>query len=125
MKAPFRVYDAHIHAYLPFMRQLDCLRIVDEITHKEKGRSAHARNTPECRFSFGVQVQCSQALCRRNRVPMLDFAETAEFSFQAGPERIRKYARLFGVVTNVIICFVHFQAVVIYVLYVATSFQQV
>jgi len=56
---------------------------------------------------------------------MLDFAETAQFSFQAGPERIRKYARLFGVVTNVIICFVHFQAAVIYILYVATSFQQV
>lgn len=72
-----------------------------------------------------MQVQCSQALCRRNRVPMLDFAETAQFSFQAGPERIRKYARLFGVVTNVIICFVHFQAAVIYILYVATSFQQV
>ncbi|XP_011155399.2 proton-coupled amino acid transporter-like protein pathetic isoform X2 [Solenopsis invicta] len=72
-----------------------------------------------------IIVQCSQVLCRRNRVPMLDFAETAQFSFQAGPERIRKYARLFGVVTNVIICFVHFQAAVIYILYVATSFQQV
>ncbi|XP_018299755.1 proton-coupled amino acid transporter-like protein pathetic [Mycetomoellerius zeteki] len=72
-----------------------------------------------------IIVQCSQVLCRRNRVPMLDFAETAQFSFQSGPERIRKYAKLFGVVTNVIICFVHFQAAVIYILYVATSFQQV
>ncbi|XP_018407380.1 PREDICTED: uncharacterized protein LOC108783330 [Cyphomyrmex costatus] len=72
-----------------------------------------------------IIVQCSQALCRRNRVPMLNFAETAQFSFQSGPERIRKYAKLFGVVTNVIICFVHFQAAVIYILYVATSFQQV
>lgn len=76
-------------------------------------------------FCLSVQVQCSQMLCRRNRVPMLNFAETAQFSFQAGPERIRKYAKLFGVVTNVIICFVHFQAAVIYILYVATSFQQV
>jgi len=56
---------------------------------------------------------------------MLGFAETAQFSFQSGPERIRKYARLFSVVTNVLICFVHFQAAVIYILYVATSFQQV
>ncbi|XP_011879552.1 PREDICTED: proton-coupled amino acid transporter 1-like [Vollenhovia emeryi] len=78
-----------------------------------------------CIHAAGIIVQCSQALCRRNRVPMLDFAETAQFSFQAGPERIRKYARLFGVATNVIICFVHFQAAVIYILYVATSFQQV
>ncbi|KAL0126633.1 hypothetical protein PUN28_005179 [Cardiocondyla obscurior] len=59
-----------------------------------------------------VIVQCSQELCRRNHVPKLDFAETAQFSFQAGPERIRKYGRLFGVVTNVIICSVHFQAAV-------------
>ncbi|XP_036142916.1 proton-coupled amino acid transporter-like protein pathetic [Monomorium pharaonis] len=78
-----------------------------------------------CIHTAIIIVQCSQVLCRRNHVPMLDFAETAQFSFQAGPERIRKYARLFGVVTNVIICFVHFQAAVIYILYVATSFQQV
>ena len=56
---------------------------------------------------------------------MLDLAETARLSFQAGPVKIRKYARLFGVVTNVIICLVHYQAAVIYILYVATSFQQV
>ncbi|KAG5321786.1 S36A1 protein, partial [Acromyrmex heyeri] len=72
-----------------------------------------------------IIVQCSQILCRRNRVPMLDLAETAQFSFQSGPERIRKYARLFGVLTNVVIFFVHFQTAVIYILYVATSFQQV
>ncbi|XP_072765917.1 proton-coupled amino acid transporter-like protein pathetic [Anoplolepis gracilipes] len=78
-----------------------------------------------CTHTAVLIVQCSQALCRRNRVPMLDLAKTAQFSFQTGPERIRKYAKLFGVVTNVIICFVHFQAAVIYILYVATSFQQV
>ncbi|KAL6439646.1 hypothetical protein ACFW04_004022 [Cataglyphis niger] len=78
-----------------------------------------------CTHTAVLIVQCSQILCRRNRVPQLDFAETAQFSFQSGPERIRKYARLFGVVTNVIVCFVHFQAAVIYILYVATSFQQV
>ncbi|KAL6260498.1 hypothetical protein P5V15_008022 [Pogonomyrmex californicus] len=64
-------------------------------------------------------------LCRYNRVPTLDLAETAQFSFQRGPERIRKYGKLFSVVTNVIIIFVQFQACVIYILYVATSFQQV
>ncbi|KAG7213062.1 hypothetical protein KM043_002393 [Ampulex compressa] len=70
-------------------------------------------------------VHCAQTLCRRNRIPMLDFAKTAEISFGQGPRRIRKYDKMFGVVTNVVICFVHFQAVVIYILYVATSFQQI
>ncbi|EGI61589.1 Proton-coupled amino acid transporter 4 [Acromyrmex echinatior] len=78
-----------------------------------------------CMHVAVILVQCSQILCRRNRVPMLDLAETAQFSFQSGPERIRKYSRLFGVVTNVLIFFVHFQTAVIYILYVATSFQQV
>lgn len=56
---------------------------------------------------------------------MLDFAETARLAFQSGPVRIRKYARLFGAITNVIICFAHYQSAVIYILYVATSCQQV
>ncbi|RLU22446.1 hypothetical protein DMN91_004724 [Ooceraea biroi] len=71
-------------------------------------------------FTCGLIVKCSQMLCRRKRVPMLDFAETARSAFQTGPEWIRKYAEPFGVITNVIICFVHFQAAVIYILYVAT-----
>ncbi|EZA61066.1 Proton-coupled amino acid transporter [Ooceraea biroi] len=73
-----------------------------------------------CTHTAILIVKCSQMLCRRKRVPMLDFAETARSAFQTGPEWIRKYAEPFGVITNVIICFVHFQAAVIYILYVAT-----
>ncbi|XP_071864325.1 proton-coupled amino acid transporter-like protein pathetic [Bombus fervidus] len=77
-----------------------------------------------CTHTVVVLVRCSQVLCRRNRIPMLDFAKTAEVSFQTGPKEIRKYGKTFGIVTNVIVCFVHFQAAVIYILYVSTSFQQ-
>ncbi|XP_015438308.1 PREDICTED: proton-coupled amino acid transporter 1-like [Dufourea novaeangliae] len=78
-----------------------------------------------CTHTAVTLVRCAQVLCRRNRIPMLDFAKTAEVSLQSGPLRIRKYGKIFGVFTNIIVCVVHFQAVVIYTIYVATSFQQV
>ncbi|CAL7943888.1 unnamed protein product [Xylocopa violacea] len=56
---------------------------------------------------------------------MLNLAQTSEISFQSGPEKIRKYAKSFAILTNVIVCFVQFQATVIYLLYVSTSLQQV
>ncbi|XP_014614557.1 PREDICTED: proton-coupled amino acid transporter 1-like [Polistes canadensis] len=38
-----------------------------------------------------VLVQCAQELCRRHRLPKLDFAETVEVSFLMGPERTRRH----------------------------------
>ncbi|KAK2589149.1 hypothetical protein KPH14_001968 [Odynerus spinipes] len=71
-----------------------------------------------------VLVRCAQILCRRHRVPKLDFAETVEVSFLTGPERTRAHGKTFGVFTNIVICFIQYIAVVIYILYVASSFQQ-
>ncbi|XP_012141979.1 proton-coupled amino acid transporter-like protein pathetic [Megachile rotundata] len=70
-------------------------------------------------------VRSAQLLCRRYRIPKLDFANTVEMSFRSGPEKMRKYGRHFGIFSNVIVCFVQIQAAVIYILYVSTSFQQV
>ncbi|KAK1135195.1 hypothetical protein K0M31_007966 [Melipona bicolor] len=78
-----------------------------------------------CTHTVVALVRSSHILCRRNRIPMLDFARTAEVSFENGPPELRKYGKTFGVTINAIVCFVHFQASVIYILYVATSFQQV
>lgn len=70
-------------------------------------------------------MQCSQILCRRNRVPMLDFAKTAEASFLSGPPKIQKYGRTFGVLINVVVCLIHLQSTTISILYASTLFQQV
>ncbi|XP_058789151.1 proton-coupled amino acid transporter-like protein pathetic [Phymastichus coffea] len=72
-----------------------------------------------------LTVQCSQILCKRARIPSLNFAETAEVSFGLGPEPFRKYANAFGVATNVIVCFVQYETAVVYALYIASSLQQV
>lgn len=86
-----------------------------------------------CGFFIGILymhmictlVQCSQIFCRRNRVPMLDFAKTAEASFLSGPPKIQKYGRTFGVLINVVVCLVHFQGTAISILYASTLFQQI
>ncbi|KOC61891.1 Proton-coupled amino acid transporter 1, partial [Habropoda laboriosa] len=78
-----------------------------------------------CTHTVVTLVRCSQILCKRHHIPMLDFAGTAEVAFENGPERIRKYSKIFSIITNVIVCFVHIQAGVIYTLYVSSSFQQV
>ncbi|XP_015515344.2 proton-coupled amino acid transporter-like protein CG1139, partial [Neodiprion virginianus] len=70
-------------------------------------------------------VRCAQILCKRVRVPSLDLGEVASSSFEYGPEFLRKYGRTFKAVTNVMACFAEYQTVIIYILYVATSFQQV
>ncbi|KAI4496230.1 hypothetical protein M0804_000040 [Polistes exclamans] len=72
-----------------------------------------------------VLVQCAQELCRRHRLPKLDFAETVEVSFLMGPERTRRHGKTFAVFTNVVVCFIQYKTVVIFILYVASSFQQV
>ncbi|KAL2736045.1 proton-coupled amino acid transporter-like protein pathetic isoform X1 [Vespula maculifrons] len=72
-----------------------------------------------------VLVQCSQILCRHHRLPNLDLAQTVEVSFLTGPENTRWCARGFAIFTNIIICFIQYSEVVIYILYVASSFQQV
>ncbi|XP_023288802.1 proton-coupled amino acid transporter-like protein pathetic [Orussus abietinus] len=78
-----------------------------------------------CIHTAVLTVQCSQVLCKRSRVPMLDFASTADTAFQLGPEKFRKYATTFNLVTNIFVCFVQYQTTVIYALYVATSIEQV
>lgn len=71
------------------------------------------------------QVRCSQILCKRSRVPSLDLGEVARSSFEYGPEIIRRHSKRFKLATNLMACFAEYQTVVIYILYVATSFQQV
>ncbi|KAL2715187.1 proton-coupled amino acid transporter-like protein pathetic [Vespula squamosa] len=72
-----------------------------------------------------VLVQCSQTLCRQHNLPKLDLAQTVEVSFLMGPQITRRCAKGFRIFTNIIICFIQYKEVVIYILYVATSFQQV
>ena len=39
-----------------------------------------------------LQVKSSQELCRRQKIPSLDFAETAEAAFSSGPPAIQKFS---------------------------------
>jgi hypothetical protein len=39
-----------------------------------------------------LQVKSSQELCRRQKIPSLDFAETAEAAFLSGPVALQKFS---------------------------------
>ena len=41
-----------------------------------------------------LQVKCAHELCRRTRVPSLDFADVAETAFSCGPRSVQKFSRL-------------------------------
>ncbi|XP_014296569.1 proton-coupled amino acid transporter-like protein pathetic [Microplitis demolitor] len=71
------------------------------------------------------RVQCSHILCKRFKKPSMDLAEIVSSSFALGPKRIRKYTPHFNVITNILICFIQYETVIIYSIYVATSTQQI
>ncbi|KAJ8676540.1 hypothetical protein QAD02_012327 [Eretmocerus hayati] len=72
-----------------------------------------------------VTVQCSQELCKRARVPSLDFAGTCEMSFKLGPKPLQNLGKTFATFTNIIVCTSQFKTAVVYTLYIATAFMQV
>jgi hypothetical protein len=39
-----------------------------------------------------LQVKSSQELCKRQKIPSLDFAETAEAAFKNGPLALQKFS---------------------------------
>ncbi|XP_074103302.1 proton-coupled amino acid transporter-like protein pathetic isoform X1 [Cotesia typhae] len=76
-------------------------------------------------YTAVLTVQCSHILCRRFKKPSMDLAEIVSSSFTIGPERFRKYAVHFNILTNVLVCFIQYETVVIYSIYVGTSTQQI
>ncbi|XP_014208766.1 proton-coupled amino acid transporter-like protein pathetic [Copidosoma floridanum] len=78
-----------------------------------------------CIHTAVLTIRCSQILCKRSRVPALSLAQTAEASFKHGPQVLHKFARAFGIATNILVCGVQVQTTIVYILYVSSSFKQV
>ncbi|XP_046993648.1 proton-coupled amino acid transporter-like protein pathetic isoform X1 [Schistocerca americana] len=79
-------------------------------------------------FNHTIQllVRCSQELCRRERVPVLAFAETAEAAFKTSRFPVlRSYSTFAKNFVNVGILSSYYGASSVYLLLLATSVQQV
>lgn len=53
-----------------------------------------------CTYCVHILVKCAHELCRRTQTPSLGFADVAETAFLAGPEGVKKYARLAKAIIN-------------------------
>lgn len=78
-----------------------------------------------CTYCVHVLVKCAHELCRRTRVPSLDFADVAETAFSCGPPAVQKFSRLARAVINTFLVIDLLGCCCVYIVFVATNLQQV
>lgn len=78
-----------------------------------------------CTYCVHVLVKCAHELCRRTRVPSLDFADVAETAFSCGPSAVQKFSRLARAVINTFLVIDLLGCCCVYLVFVATNLQQV
>jgi len=78
-----------------------------------------------CTHCVFVLVKSSQELCRRQKIPSLDFAETAEAAFSSGPLALQKFSTAARKFVNGALVATMWCALCVYVVFVAASIKQV
>ncbi|XP_034232724.1 proton-coupled amino acid transporter-like protein pathetic isoform X2 [Thrips palmi] len=77
-----------------------------------------------CTHCCTLLVNNSRVLCKRLRVPSLDFPSTVEAAFLTGHSRIRRYARACRFMVNFMLCFTYLGLPIIFIVVISTSVQQ-
>ncbi|XP_046993348.1 proton-coupled amino acid transporter-like protein CG1139 [Schistocerca americana] len=78
-----------------------------------------------CGHCVHMLVRSSHIVCRRARVPVLGFAETAEYAFLYGPGRLKVWAPFSKTFVNLALVITYYSACCVYVIFVSTSIKQV
>ncbi|KAF6198995.1 hypothetical protein GE061_007018 [Apolygus lucorum] len=78
-----------------------------------------------CTHCVQILVDCSQKLSARVKRPALGFEETAEIAFNSGPEQYRGFAKFARAFVKCSLFATYYFGNTVYVVFVATSFQQV
>ncbi|XP_069692152.1 proton-coupled amino acid transporter-like protein CG1139 isoform X2 [Periplaneta americana] len=78
-----------------------------------------------CTHCVHILVKSSQDLCRREQIPSLGFAETAEVAFSSGPPQFRKFSTAGRKFVNGALLATYYSALCVYIVFVARSIQQV
>ncbi|KAJ9582247.1 hypothetical protein L9F63_003376, partial [Diploptera punctata] len=77
-----------------------------------------------CTHCVQILVQSSHTLCRREKIPSLGFAETAEVAFRSGPPMFHKYSDFGRKFVNAALTLTYYFALCVYVVFIATTAQQ-
>ncbi|XP_034255640.1 proton-coupled amino acid transporter-like protein pathetic isoform X2 [Thrips palmi] len=78
-----------------------------------------------CTYCVHILVKCAHELCRRTRVPSLDFADVAETAFSCGPGPVQKFSRLARALINTFLVIDLLGCCCVYLVFVSSNLQQV
>ncbi|XP_033323013.1 proton-coupled amino acid transporter-like protein pathetic isoform X2 [Megalopta genalis] len=78
-----------------------------------------------CAHCVHILVHSSHVLCKRTKTPQMTYAETAEAAFLYGPKPVRPLANVSRIFVKSALCATYVGGSCVYVVFVATSIQQV
>nr|CAD7431430.1 unnamed protein product [Timema monikensis] len=78
-----------------------------------------------CFHCVHILVKSAHILCKREKIPSLDYAETAELAFKTGPVRLRNLSGFCGTFVKWTLICGYYTALSVYVVFIATSIKQV
>ncbi|XP_043254423.1 proton-coupled amino acid transporter-like protein pathetic [Colletes gigas] len=78
-----------------------------------------------CAHCVHILVRSSHVLCKRTKTSSMTYAETAEAAFLYGPKSVRPFANISRIFVEIALCATYIGGACVYVVFVATSIQQV
>nr|CAD7393741.1 unnamed protein product [Timema cristinae] len=86
----------------------------------------HRRRVHPLRAYTGelLKVKSSHILCRRQKIPSLTYAQTAELAFLSGPPSLQRFSSLSRIFASVMMALTYFCSLCVYLVFVATSIKQ-
>lgn len=78
-----------------------------------------------CTHCVHILVKTSHGVCKRTRVPVLGFAETAERVFQYGPVKLRRMANFSKLFVDYGLMATYFSAGCVYIVFIGSSLEKV
>lgn len=78
-----------------------------------------------CTHCVHILVKTSHQVCKRTRIPVLGFAETAERVFQYGPVKLRRMANFSKLFVDYGLMATYFSAGCVYIVFIGSSLEKV
>ncbi|XP_063224888.1 proton-coupled amino acid transporter-like protein pathetic [Bacillus rossius redtenbacheri] len=78
-----------------------------------------------CAHCVHMLVSSSHILCKRERIPSLTYAGTAELAFRSGPPSLRRLSSAARIFANFIMAATYLSSLCVYLVFIATSIKQV
>nr|CAD7441604.1 unnamed protein product [Timema bartmani] len=77
-----------------------------------------------CTHCVHILVKSSHILCRRQKIPSLTYAQTAELAFLSGPPSLQRFSSLSRIFASVMMALTYFCSLCVYLVFIATSIKQ-